>query len=271
MANRKNLIQVLQPDHFHAHESLALPQVKEETELFQTTTKFSMPARAALACLTLLGAGQTMAQTISGTITSIAGDAYSISANIANMTFAQGGSAAYGGSGVVFCIEPSAAFPARPSTHTYDVVGAATVIAATSTFANRTEALVNWVVDHYYTSFVNQSITSYSFNQMLWELTGDYDGTLASLSSSAGHIQTVASLGPQFPTMLDDLKGAYASINDTYRSTSFSVHFLVDKDSAYQNMALVTPVPAVPEPSTYLMMFGGVGALMVWRRRRVQR
>jgi hypothetical protein len=27
----------------------------------------------------------------------------------------------------------------------------------------------------------------------------------------------------------------------------------------------------VPEPSTYLMMFAGVGALMVWRRRNAAR
>ncbi|HEY9239489.1 MAG TPA: PEP-CTERM sorting domain-containing protein [Burkholderiaceae bacterium] len=231
----------------------------------------SSATRTALACVALFGAGQTMAQTITGTITSIAGDAYSVSANITNLTFAQGGSAAYGGAGVVFCIEPSAAFPERPSTHTYDVVDAASVINAPASFAGRTEALVNWVVDQYYASFINQSITSYSFNQMLWELTGDYDGTLASLSSTAGTTRTVASLGPQFPTMLDELKGAYGSIDDAYRSASFSVRFLVDQDGAYQDMALVTPVPAVPEPSTYLMLFGGIGALMVWRRRQAQR
>jgi hypothetical protein len=225
-----------------------------------------MPVRTALARLAIFGAGQTMAQTITGQLTTgVSSDGYA--ANIKNLTFSQGGSA-YGGTGVVICIDPFSEFPVLPSTHTYDVVGAASVMNASSTYANRAEAMIDWVVDHYYTSFVNQTMSGYAFNQALWEITIDYNGTAASLSSSAGQVykDPAQNWGPEFPSMVTALKAAMASStwSDSYRSSTFSTTFLVDRNSTYQNMVLVTPVP---DPSTYLMMFAGVGALLVWRRR----
>jgi hypothetical protein len=227
----------------------------------------SITVRAAVAGLALFGASQSMAQTITGTVTDWVSDG-GYAATIKNMTFATGGSA-YGGAGVVVCIDPFTDFPALPSTHTYDVVGAASVITASSAYAGRAEALIDWTIDHYYTAFVNNTVSGYAFNQVLWEITQDFTGTLASLSTTTGQIFDDGTNGTDYRNMLTSLKNSYASISDTYRSTSFSVHFLSDHNTAYQDMVLVTP--AVPEPSTYLMMFAGVGALMVWRRRNAAR
>jgi hypothetical protein len=216
----------------------------------------------------MLAASQASAQTISGNLTSLAGAGiFTVAANVSNLTFVEGGSPAYGGAGVLVCLEPTAGFPILPSTHTYDVVGAGSVVNATG-FAARTGALIEWAVDNYFGAFQSGAIQGFSFNQLLWELSVDYNGTLASLNDSAGAIIKSPSIGPEFPAMLANLKSSYASIPDTYEATSFSVHFLTDKDPYYQNMALITAVPAVPEPSTYLMLFAGVGAMMVWRRRQ---
>jgi hypothetical protein len=242
-----------------------------------TPLKTSMPMRSALACLALLGAGQAMAQNITGQLTGgVSSDGYA--ATMTNITFSGGTTPAYGGAGVVVCIDPFGEFPAIPSTHTYSVQStAATVIAAGSTYVNRAEAMIDWVIDHYYTQFVNQSISGYAFNQTLWEITTDYNGTAASLSSTSGTIykDPAQNWGPEYPTMLTALKNAMAQStwSDSYRSTTYSTTFLKDLGTAdagwprYQNMVLVT---AVPEPSTYLMMFAGVGALMFWRRRNAR-
>lgn len=223
------------------------------------TTKIasSVSVRTALASLALLGSTQTMAQTLMSEV----GDRVANGGYIANVSFATGSSSVYGANGVLACIEPGAAFPEPNSLHTYDVVSVASVIDAPAQFAARTDALVNWVVDNYYTDTLAWSIDGHDFNQILWELTQDYDGTLASLNFNQGEIQSTRT---DYRSMLAELKNAYSSIGDTYRSTTFSVHYLNDRDERYQNMLLVT---AVPEPSTYLMMFAGVGALMAWRRR----
>ena len=72
--------------------------------------------RAAVAGLALFGASQSMAQTISGQVTDwVSNGGYA--ANIKNLTFSQGGTAAYGGTGVVVCIDPFTEFPAPPATH----------------------------------------------------------------------------------------------------------------------------------------------------------
>jgi hypothetical protein len=223
------------------------------------TTKIasSMPVRTAVACLALLGAGQSMAQTLTGNVTNREGNG----GWIADITFATGSSSVYGATGVIACIEPGADFPALPSTHTYDVVGAAGVINASATYANKADALMNWVVDHYYTQTLAWNIDGQDFNQVLWEITQDFTGTASSMAFNAGAVQSTRA---DYRTMLSELKNAYSTISDTYRSSTFQVHYLVDRDTRYQNMILVT---AVPEPSSYLMMFAGVGALLVWRRR----
>lgn len=234
-----------------------------------TRLNSSVALRTAVACLAIVGASQTMAQTIKGQLTGkVSSDGWA--ASMKSITFAGGTTPAYGGAGVVVCIDPFNEFPGLPSTRTYNVVGAASVVAASATYANRAEAMIDWVVDRYYTSFINQTISGYAFNQALWEITTDYNGTAASLSSSAGSIykDPAQNWGVEFPSMVTALKTAMASStwSDSYRSTAFSTTFLVDKatDKHYQNMVLIT---AVPEPSTYLMMFAGIGALMAWRRR----
>ncbi len=230
-----------------------------------TTTKFPSPVRGALACVALFGASHAMAQSVTGQLTDYVSDT-GYAAVIENLSFSQGGSA-YGGSGVVICIDAFYDFPPVPSTRTYDVVGAASVIGAAPTYANRAEALIDWVIDRYYTSFVANTIDGYAFNQVLWEITADFDGTRASLNSTAGDIYTAAP--NDYSTMMSSLLASYSSISDAYRSTRYSTTFLIDRNSSYQDMVLVTP--AVPEPSTYLTMFAGMGALMVWRRRNAQR
>lgn len=228
-----------------------------------TKRKVSVPLRAIVAGLAVFGAGQSMAQVVTGQLTDTAGSGSGYAAYIQNLTFS-GGSTAYGGAGVVVCIDPFNAFPdPLPSTHSYDVVGAGAVISAAPAYAGRTEALIDWVIDRYYAGFLNGSISSYGFNQVLWELTTDYTGTLASLSTTGGDIYGTR---PEYLSMMTGLKNSYASISDSYRSIAYTTTFLVDRatDNQYQNMVLVT---AVPEPSTYLMMFAGVGALMAWRRR----
>ncbi len=236
------------------------------------TTHFtSTPVKAALACLALFGASQASAQTITGQVTSLAGaGAFTVAANVTNLTFSEGGSPAYGGAGVLICLEPTAGFPTLPSTRTYDVVGAESVINATG-FAARTEALIEWSIDTYYGAFLAGTIQGFSLNQLLWELTVDFNGTAGSLNGLAGSIIQSPSIGPEYPSMLANLQASYASIPDSYQSTLYDVHYLTDKDPAYQNMALITSVTAVPEPSTYLMMFGGIGALVFWRRRQAAR
>lgn len=220
--------------------------------------KSSVSIRAALACLAALGAGQTMAQTLTGTVANRVGNG----SYIANITFATG-STIYGAAGVIACIELGADFPTLPSVHTYDVAPITSVVDVPAAAA-KTEALMNWVVDTYYDRVVSLNIGGDAFNRMLWELTEDHDGTLGSLSITTGEMRSGDPSG-QFATMLSELKGAYSSISSSYRSDSFSVRYLVDRNTTYQNMALITT--AVPEPSTYLMMFAGMGALMVWRRR----
>ncbi len=228
----------------------------------------SLPVRSAVACLALFGASQSMAQTVSGQLTAEAGNGSGYAAYVQNLTFS-GGSSAYGGAGVLVCIDAFSEFPALPSERTYDVVGAASVVES-ATYANRSEALIDWVVDNYFTSFLDSTVSAYAFNQVLWEITADYDGTLASLSSSSADGGYIYGARTDYISMLDSLKSAYSSIPDSYRSSTFTTTFLVDQatDQQYQNMVLVT---AVPEPSTYLMMFAGVGALMAWRRRSAKR
>ncbi len=236
-------------------------------------TTSSMPVRTALACLAVFGASQSMAQTITGQITSqVSSDGYAATMN--NITFSGGTTAAYGGAGVLVCIDAFGDFPAIPSTHTYSVLSTAATVIAAPTYTNRAEAMIDWVIDNYYTRFVDQTISGYAFNQALWEITTDYTGTAASLSSTAGQIykDTTQNWGPEYPGMITALKTAMAQTtwSDSYRSSTYTTTFLADLAAApagyprYQNMVLVT---AVPEPSTYLMMFAGVGALMAWRRR----
>lgn len=224
------------------------------------THKFAstVSVRAAIACLALLGAGQTMAQTLMSEVK----DDVANGGWIANISFATGSSSVYGANGVIACIEPGAAFPEVNSLHTYDVVGAAGVINASATYANKADAMMNWVVDHYYAQTLAWNSDGQDFNEVLWEITQDFSGTASSLSFNSGLVQSTRT---DYRTMLSALKTAYSSISDTYRSSTFQVHYLVDRDTRYQNMLLITP--AVPEPSTYLMMFAGVGALMAWRRR----
>lgn len=221
------------------------------------TTKFNTMTRTAVACLAVFGASQTMAQTLTGTITSNVGT----SGFIGNISFATG-STIYGASGVIACIELAAEFPPLGSTHTYDVAPITSVVDVPGAGA-KTEALLNWAIDSYYPGVLDASIGGEAFNRVLWELTEDHDGTVGSLSIATGEM-TGSSTG-QYASMLSDLREAYSSISTSYRSDSFSVRFLVDRNQTYQNMALITT--AVPEPSTYLMMFAGMGALMAWRRR----
>ncbi len=221
-----------------------------------TKIKSSTTLRTAVACLAVFGASQTMAQTLTGTVTDRVGNG----GYLANISFATG-STIFGATGVIACIELGALFPELPSLHTYDVAPITSVVDVPAAAA-KTEALMNWVVDTYYERVLSWNIGGEAFNRVLWELSEDYDGTLASLSISSGEMQ--GSPSGQYASMLSELRSAYSSISTSYRSDSFTVRYLVDRNQTYQNMALIT---AVPEPSTYLMMFAGVGALMAWRRR----
>ena len=189
-------------------------------------------------------------------------------ASITNMTFSNGASA-FGGSGTIICIDPSTDFPKLDSSHSYNIVDMASVISAKPAAAPKAQAVINWLFDNYYSADMLSTTANfnsgYGFNQALWEMTTDFDGTAGSLSSSKGSIFYNGS--NSYLSIMSALQANFASIPTSYTSTKFELQFLSDENKKYQNMVLITPSP-VPEPSSYALL--AVGLVAVYRFRRTR-
>jgi len=188
-------------------------------------------------------------------------------ASITDMTFSNGASA-FGGSGTIICIDPSTDFPEANSPHAYNIVDMASVIRAAPAAAPKAQAMVNWLFDNYYaTDMLSPAAnfnSGYGFNQALWEVTTDFNGTAGSLNSSKGSIYYNGS--NSYLSIMSALQANFASIPDSYTSKQYSLQFLSDSNNTYQNMVLVTAAP-VPEPATYALIALGLIAIYGLRKR----
>lgn len=209
----------------------------------------------------------TMAYASPITITGVTGDRLSsgFTTTASSLEYTSGGSGeAFGGSGVLFCLDIYTHFPDANSLQTYNVVdGIATHPAALP----RALDLYNWVYDQYYAGiFLNpngdNNNEAYGFNAVFWEIRHDFDGSLQSLDAHAGTIK-VANYA-EYVKILDSLKTADIAIG--YRSKDVDMFFLDDQDPYYQDMMLITPrsndPSQVPEPgSLALVAMGGLAWL----------
>jgi hypothetical protein len=176
----------------------------------------------------------------------------------------------------VICIDAHAHYPSFGSAHHYNTSDSAqAAMRYTDADAGQTTSLLHYALDHYFAPMRDGAFGPFSghaLNQLMWELTSDFDGSVNSLSTTAGaiYVDPGQSL---FHIALDDLRANFDSIVAGYRSSTYDVWFLVDNDSSYQSLMMISEREGneVPLPSTAALMLAGGLALVLRKRRQPQR
>ena len=173
-------------------------------------------------------------------------------------------------SAVVICIDGPAHWPDTDPIRHY--VALDSLVMEQGSGAEKAFGMMNYVVDHYYDNILTGiwgDTPGYQFNMAMWELTGDFDGTLASLSTTSGG-SYVAPTDPEYTlytTIVGDLQTHFNDISADYRSTKYNTWIMDDQTDGYQTMLMISPI-SVPEPSSLLLLLGTVGFIGFRHRRR---
>lgn len=184
------------------------------------------------------------------------------------------GSASLPDTAFIFCIDRFAYFPKAGSSHQYTLSDSFEQVMANPGAIDKATGLLHYVIDTYYEPFMTGSFgtsSGYGFNQVMWELTSDFNGARNSLNTSTGSINDRNAKYAIYTTIVRDLKQNFASISSDYRSEQYDIHFLHDVDTDYQSLAMVTDkaLNEVPEPTSLaLMLAGGFGFAVRATRRK---
>lgn len=133
-------------------------------------------------------------------------------------------------------------------------------------------ALVHWLYDTYYETYFTtpgpDSEGAVAFQDVLWELELDFDGSAASLSWGAGFSPLSNPLYAPHGAMLAGLQDRLNApgFDADYRSATYGLAFAHDISQAFPNDQSLIISWVIPEPSTSLLL-GAMGALALRRRR----
>jgi hypothetical protein len=154
-----------------------------------------------------------------------------------------------GTSFAAFCIEPFQGL----SFGVNGALGSGDPSYTSAAFGN---AAVQSLYDGYYAHALDNKINAAAFQFALWELVADTGKNL-----SAGIVAMAAD--PAVTLGQSMLAGVGASTTDHYTLTQWT-------SARSQDLLQASAVTAVPEPSTYAMLFAGLGAIGFMVRRRNQ-
>lgn len=135
-------------------------------------------------------------------------------------------------------------------------------------------ALVHWLYDTYYetyfTSPAPDSEGAVAFQDVLWELELDFDGSASSLNWSDGFGPLATPLYPEHGLMLSGLQSRLSTpgFDADYRSAKYGLAFAEDISAGFPNDQSLLISWVIPEPSAALLL-GAVGTLALRRRRNV--
>ena len=124
-------------------------------------------------------------------------------------------------------------------------------------------AAIHWLIDNYFVSYYKNGIGQQqkAFQFALWEIGDDYNGTVGSISATAGTVRVSSESqydgDPDFIAAYTALYQAMVTtlptLPSTYRSTTYTLDLFRNQDPKYQNMvALIerAPPPVVAPPAS---------------------
>lgn len=136
-------------------------------------------------------------------------------------------------------------------------------------------ALVHWLYDTYYETYFTSPLPAGShgaiaFQDILWELELDFDGTADSLDFTAGFEPTQNPIYDEHNAMLTGLQSRLGGgdFDTDYRSAKYGIALAKESSLDHVGDQSLIIAWAIPEPTTGLLLTA-VGALALRRRRSV--
>lgn len=134
-------------------------------------------------------------------------------------------------------------------------------------------AAIHWLVDQYYVTYHKNGNDQqrWAFQYALWEIGNDFNGSVASISASAGdakpsvdaYFQGQADFENAYQAMYNALQAAVPTLHASYRSKTFTLDLVNNVDPLEQSMVAIVekaPPAAVSVPS---LSQGALGLLML--------
>ena len=141
-------------------------------------------------------------------------------------------------------------------------------------------AALNWLVDTFYADYFlsGTDAQQWAFQYSLWEIGNDYTGDVSSISAYADNSRPaddpygLAGFTTAYETIYAGLEQSLGDLDDSYRSSTYTITALLNGDGVYQNMLAITAeapeVAPVPLPAAAPLLIAGLGALGFAARRR---
>lgn len=138
------------------------------------------------------------------------------------------------------------------------------------------EAAIYWLLDQYYVSYYkNGSVEQRrALQYALWEIGNDYNGTAASIDTDLGASQPsdedVTLYGgtdqlafiSAYTSLYDAMRANLPTLSTSYRSSTFTMDLLRNRDAEYQHMvALIEKAPPPLTPPTPVPSLGHMALL----------